>query len=775
VLNASVGNFSVLNFDLLPSINSSTGNFSVLSADQFFTSNMTVSAPDNEATSFVIHNVCADKTNYALFQNADGQTDINSSNHLYFRTRGELKMKLDSAGQLGINTLTPDALLHVVGDAHITDSLRTPLVNVSVLNASSIDSDLIVTGELVVNDIDAVTAEVDVLTALDINTTNLNASQSNTSNLSSSNLSGTYGTIVNLSSTNFSTARGTINNLSSTNISTTRATMTNLSSSNFSTTRATITNLSSSNFSTTLATITNLSGTNASFTTLTASNIQPLLTAGNNIQLVGPILSTTPNVNVSNLSCINVSATQGGFTVLRELDPNLGLEIFSYQITTEELYVTDTFTENMTATDKIIIQTTLPTLYFRDIDHIAGAIQQNNDLMEFRATSNVGGPLVLTRTMFEINCSTDDALFYGNVSVTETLQSVGLVSTNASITNFSGVNASFTTVTADNLQGTLIAGPGISIVDGTISTTQFLVGGNNIQIIDETLSTTPSINVSNLSCINLSATNLNVTGDSFVGPELHIGLDDGSTTPKTIYFGGLNGDNAYQLAVVESRIYGGSENTELLLFKGNDANQDRIRLKASIISFDTYNGATTDRTAESIRMTISSAGRVGIGTTIPTRALQVVGDIYCTGNISCDGYMKADDKPRMRIVRDNFTLPSGTTSLLNGGTVGLQQNCTVSAGIFIATIAGIYACSCKLRLPDSNGQSPEIQWYRRAGSGQQSAYENFEMWIPAGVSGRRAGMTHTIIDLNVGDGVLPRNDLNTMAGCFATFDVFLIQ
>ena len=49
------------------------------------------------------------------------------------------------------------------------------------------------------------------------------------------------------------------------------------------------------------------------------------------------------------------------------------------------------------------------------------------------------------------------------------------------------------------------------------------------------------------------------------------------------------------------------------------------------------------------------------------------------------------------------------------------------------------------------------------------------MWIPAGVSGRRAGMSHTIISLGIGDGVLPRNDLNTMAGCYATFDVFIIQ
>jgi hypothetical protein len=174
-------------------------------------------------------------------------------------------------------------------------------------------------------------------------------------------------------------------------------------------------------------------------------------------------------------------------------------------------------------------------------------------------------------------------------------------------------------------------------------------------------------------------------------------------------------------------------------------------------------------------MTISAAGRVGIGTTIPTRALQVVGDIYCTGTMICGGYSFSSGKPRMRISRSNFTIPSGTTSLLNGGSVGLQSNCTVTSGIFIATIVGVYACSCKLRLPDSNNQSPEIQWYRRAGSGQQTTYEDFEMWIPNGVSGRRAGMSSIIISLGIGDGVLPRNDLQTMAGCTATFEVFMIQ
>jgi len=47
-------------------------------------------------------------------------------------------MKLDSAGQLGIGTLTPDALLHVSGTAIIDTSLQSPLLNTSYLNASEL-------------------------------------------------------------------------------------------------------------------------------------------------------------------------------------------------------------------------------------------------------------------------------------------------------------------------------------------------------------------------------------------------------------------------------------------------------------------------------------------------------------------------------------------------------------------------------------------------------------------------------------------------------------
>ena len=85
-----------------------------------------------------------------------------------------------------------------------------------------------------------------------------------------------------------------------------------------------------------------------------------------------------------------------------------------------------------------------------------------------------------------------------------------------------------------------------------------------------------------------------------------------------------------------------------------------------------------------------------------TQALDVL------GNSIVSGYTFSSGKIRFRIHHNNFTLPSGMASLLNGGTVSFQSNVTLSAGIFISQIAGVYCVTCKLRLPDSNSQAPEI-------------------------------------------------------------------
>jgi len=100
------------------------------------------------------------------------------------------------------------------------------------------------------------------------------------------------------------------------------------------------------------------------------------------------------------------------------------------------------------------------------------------------------------------------------------------------------------------------------------------------------------------------ASNATVSGALYVGPAAGSG---------TIYLGGgASGDGAYDHSVIETRNYASSETTELLIFKGNDiagpSGPDRIRLRAAEVSFDTYSGATTSRTTESIRMTIKEDG-----------------------------------------------------------------------------------------------------------------------------------------------------------------------
>ena len=89
--------------------------------------------------------------------------------------------------------------------------------------------------------------------------------------------------------------------------------------------------------------------------------------------------------------------------------------------------------------------------------------------------------------------------------------------------------------------------------------------------------------------------------------------------------------------IIESRNYNGEEKTELLLFKGNDIagtnGEDRIRLKAGSIAFDTYTELTPaiNRGNENIVMFINGSGNVGIGTTTNlTHKLNINGSLNST-------------------------------------------------------------------------------------------------------------------------------------------------
>ena len=117
--------------------------------------------------------------------------------------------------------------------------------------------------------------------------------------------------------------------------------------------------------------------------------------------------------------------------------------------------------------------------------------------------------------------------------------------------------------------------------------------------------------------------------------------DQSSEGNKSIYLGGSQAENAYEMSVIENRVYETDEKTELLIFKGGDnANAsgggtlgpDRIRLKGGQIAFDLNTGY--DRTLEDIRAVMhrnaGGAGMLGINVTSPTEVIHVDGKIKST-------------------------------------------------------------------------------------------------------------------------------------------------
>ena len=104
-----------------------------------------------------------------------------------------------------------------------------------------------------------------------------------------------------------------------------------------------------------------------------------------------------------------------------------------------------------------------------------------------------------------------------------------------------------------------------------------------------------------------------------------------SNTENYIAFRGTTGDEpgGFNHTFIGERIYGGSESSELLLFKGNDygvSGPDRVRLFANNLVFDTFASpnvvsgtfATVGSSAFAVtRMIITQNGNVGIGTATP--------------------------------------------------------------------------------------------------------------------------------------------------------------
>jgi trimeric autotransporter adhesin len=344
----------------------------------------------------------------------------------------------------------------------------------------------------------------------------------------------------------------------------------------------------------------NFSGVNISASVITATSIvapdvQPTLTAGtgitlvgnvisstgggttytegNNIQIVGDVISTTASLNSSNISSINGSFTNltcsGSVTsaTLNSSTLNSSNIIVNTKVTTTNLSVTTatintSLSANYIYTNTMTVGGLLTTGFFESEDFFTGDLTSSGIIFgnEIRATI-VKSATVNGTTM---NCS--------NINI----------STNLTTTNISATNITATSIVAPDVQPTLTTSNNIQIIADTISTTDVI--------------TSTTHNVSTINASNISASQMSLTGDLTMG---------GYVNRKNSFIRLYRNGNETLDSTSYQVIYGADQYVNTDLVTVTDANLFTIvkagRYKvSSTVSFS--NGTYTDRMNWRVRL-----------------------------------------------------------------------------------------------------------------------------------------------------------------------------
>ena len=182
---------------------------------------------------------------------------------------------------------------------------------------------------------------------------------------------------------------------------------------------------------------------------------------------------------------------------------------------------------------------------------------------------------------------------------------------------------------------------------------------------------------------------INDSGDFSISGNVYVGTNDSTVGPKTIYFGGTTNDNQFGMTTIENRVYDvANSSSELLIFKGQH-NDDRVRIRAGEIAFDTHTG--TNRTAESRKMILKNNGYLGIGVASPQDQLHIserlrIDEIQMKYD-STDGLVFNRSGPVNKLMSDGYTCTGGTNKLFTTGLTATQA--TVNGQTIITGDVGI--------------------------------------------------------------------------------------
>jgi uncharacterized protein YjbI with pentapeptide repeats len=354
-----------------------------------------------------------------------------------------------------------------------------------------------------------------------------------------------------------------------------------------------IANISSTIISSDNITTINLVSTNISTNSLNTSLFNPIniqtsnLTVGNIIIDSGFLAYNVWSINstLQNIATTNISAGSGNASIAN---------IVSSRILTTNLLTTN-------ASISTITSSLISTGTLLSSDFVSTLISTTNLLTTNISSANISVGNLFSTNISSANISSENLLTTNissaNISVGNGIIST-LTSTLISTTNLLTTNISSANISSENLFSTNISSANISVGNGIIST------------LTSTLISTTNLLTTNISSANISVGSINII--------------NGTVLNNLVVSGTLTAVNITNTNLITTTISAGSGIGSI-----------GTLVSATLIS--AANLSTSRLTAFGAVNTIgnifTTGGSVGIGNTAPSYKLDVVGDIYASGDV----------------------------------------------------------------------------------------------------------------------------------------------